>query len=350
LVFFVHYVAVLRPLLVGSPIETELAYSFSRVGHIGVDIFFILSGYLIYGSVLPGKVTIGEFARRRARRIYPTFLVVFAVYVALSALFPTENKIPAGLTSASLYLGANALLLPGVFPIVPLITVAWSLSYEIFFYLTAPLAVTVLRMRTWSPGPRVALITVGSAAFVALCWMTGLSHLRMILFAAGALVWEAATELKRRNTTLSATLCIAGLPLLVGALASADLMSDGSAFVERFERAAEFMRTVLLAVMLSSATLIALQGRGMLAALLRVEPMRWMGNVSYSYYLIHGLALKFVGMVIFKFVLGPSVPVFFALMPFAFAGTVVASIGLFAAVERRFSVEKAPAAVQRVVA
>jgi len=66
-----------------------------NIGHSGVDLFFVLSGYLIYGALIRKKVSYLSFFRRSVERIYPTFLCVFAIYLVLSILFPEENKIPA---------------------------------------------------------------------------------------------------------------------------------------------------------------------------------------------------------------------------------------------------------------
>ena len=69
------------------------------------------------------------YAKRRVQRIYPVFLVVFAIYIMLSFIFPSESKLPEGYVEIVKYILQNLLLLPGVFNIEPLITVAWSLSY-----------------------------------------------------------------------------------------------------------------------------------------------------------------------------------------------------------------------------
>jgi peptidoglycan/LPS O-acetylase OafA/YrhL len=120
----------------------------------GVDLFFVLSGYLIYGAVIRKKVSHLTFFRRRVERIYPTFLCVFAIYLVLSILFPEENKIPARSLAAAIYILQNALLLPGIFHIQPIITVAWSLSYELFYYLSLPVLVMMLGMRSWRSSRR----------------------------------------------------------------------------------------------------------------------------------------------------------------------------------------------------
>ena len=78
---------------------------------------------------------------------------------------------------------------------------------------------------------------------------------------------------------------------------------------------------------------------GWLAKAFSWTPMRWLGNMSYSYYLLHGLALKAGFMVFGKLVpaSGSEQWVFWLMMPVMFALTLVASAVLFLAVERPFS-------------
>src|SRR4051812_40505055 len=84
LVFFVHYHFVFKPWV--SPDSHTFAVSnfLSTIGLSGVDLFFVISGYLIYGLTIrkPGKYMM--FIKRRMQRIYPTFLCVFALYLVLS--------------------------------------------------------------------------------------------------------------------------------------------------------------------------------------------------------------------------------------------------------------------------
>jgi len=113
------------------------------IGNAGVDLFFVLSGYLIYGHLMRRPPPFAAYMARRIQRIYPAFLAVFLLYLLLAWRMPDAGKLPDD-GSLGGYLLANLLLLPGVFPIEPLITVAWSLSYEMFFYLVMPLIIAVL--------------------------------------------------------------------------------------------------------------------------------------------------------------------------------------------------------------
>ena len=98
--------------------------------------FFVLSGMLIYRAVMKPDLKFTKFLRRRVQRIYPTFLAVFAIYVVMNAVLmlgpprppPYNARIPDGVVPAIGYLLANLAFLPGLFPIQPLMNVAWSLQ------------------------------------------------------------------------------------------------------------------------------------------------------------------------------------------------------------------------------
>ena len=189
LVFVVHYVSTLDPWIRPGSVLRTIADALHDIGVTGVDLFFVLSGFLIYGSLLARAQRFLPFMARRCQRIYPAFLVVFAIYVALSFLLPGESRIPASPGAAAAYLGANLLLLPGLLPIVPLITVAWSLSYELFYYLVVPLLIGALGLRGWPPARRIALFGALAPALLLFCaWRGG--PVQLAMFVAGMLLHE----------------------------------------------------------------------------------------------------------------------------------------------------------------
>ena len=136
LVFFVHFDQLIASMLPRSSVSAQVFHWAGTVGHSGVDLFFLLSGHLIYAVLQSGKRTVWGFFARRIHRIYPTFLVVLALYVIGSLVLPLPSKIPHGMWPALCYLAENVLLLPGLFTITPLLTVAWSLSYEALYYVS----------------------------------------------------------------------------------------------------------------------------------------------------------------------------------------------------------------------
>ena len=101
LVFVVHYVTLFGPWNSKTSWLHELSRVIHALGNVGVDLFFVLSGYLIYGSLIERGQRYLVFLRRRVERIYPAFLVVFVAYVALSYVFPAENKIPSASVGAA---------------------------------------------------------------------------------------------------------------------------------------------------------------------------------------------------------------------------------------------------------
>ena len=136
----------------------SLPYNVHRFGWVGVDLFFVLSGYLIGGQILGqlqerGSFQFGRFYARRALRILPVYLVVVAVYFLLPSwrerpvlspfwkyLLSVQN---IGLQSGSAF------------------SHAWSLAVEDQFYLILPLLLVVLVRRSQVAFAVPGVIVVG---------------------------------------------------------------------------------------------------------------------------------------------------------------------------------------------
>jgi exopolysaccharide production protein ExoZ len=280
LVFLVHYVALLRDWTRPQGSLAQLADALERVGSGGVELFFVLSGYLIYRSLLNPRQRLGPFLLRRLRRIYPAFTAVFALYVALSYLVPSENKIPRTAGPAALYLVENYLLLPGIFAIKPLITVAWSLSYEMCFYVTASMLLLTAGVRAWSPRRRATAIALCMAGGVVAYVSAGAGPVKLIVFFAGMLLYEYRHNLHGRSfgarasiTSVCVAFCLVALPL--------DSPLD------------ELRTAVSLSIAYFMLCAEALgNSRSPVSRWCSVAPLRQLGVMSYSYYLTHGLTLK----------------------------------------------------------
>lgn len=326
LVFLVHFVTLIQPWMAGHPGLLAFATALHTVGNSGVDLFFVLSGYLIYGSLISRPQHFLPFMTRRVARIYPAFVAVFAIYLALSWLLPAESKIPAGTAASLVYLVENFLLLPGLFPVEPMITVAWSLSYEMFYYLTVPLLIAALRLRERSSIWRSAFLVGAALAFAGYCALTG-GPVRLIMFVSGILLYETMQAPRAPSPHgwlgLSA-LCAGLLCMLIPAQGSGALaLKVGGLFVAYFVLCLSCFRTPT----------------AWLARLFCWTPLRWLGNMSYSYYLLHGLALKaaFVALARVLPVADYGAWVFWVLLPLMFAVTLIPTSMLFLLVERRYS-------------
>lgn len=330
LVFGVHFSGHVEPLIRDHFWLDQIADTWWTIGHSGVDLFFVLSGYLIYGSLIERTQAFLPYFRRRLQRIYPTFLAVLGLYVFLSVLFPQESKIPSGMIPALRYLAVNLLLLPGITAAEPMITVAWSLSYEMFFYLLIPAAVAGLGLRDRSRSMRVVLFfgtAIGLASYTALYG----GHIRLVMFLGGMLLFEGIRA--RSSLAPSSWLAL----IAVAAALAFQLMPLGGSNGYTLK-----ILTLFVAFPLLCAAAFAHPGAG-IGRGLSFTPLRWLGNMSYSYYLIHGVTLKGFFLLVTPHLPREGIGVlgFLLLMMVGMLATLLTSAVLYINVERRYSLAPA---------
>lgn len=332
LVFCVHYATLVQPWLsAGGDIGVifDVAHS---IGHAGVDLFFVLSGYLIYGHLITSKPAFGRYLARRLQRIYPVFLVMLVVYLLIYLVRPSDSKLPAGAAAASLYVLENILLLPGIFPIRPIIVVAWSLSYEMFYYLIMPMMIALLALHRRKPEWRLNCFAVMTVVALAGFALTG-GPVRLVMFLAGVVLFEALP----RWRSPSAALAVAALLLCLAAM--------------RWPMPGPAGQALRVAVLYAGFFAVCLhcfgQPKQWVARAFCWTPLRWLGNMSYSYYLIHGLCLRAFFLMLEKLLPAqPADAVAVGLLLPALALTLLVSALLFLGVERPFSLHTTqPAAV-----
>jgi len=347
-VFFVHFYSLFGANAQPHSLLRGAIHFAGQVGNTGVDIFFVISGFLMYGIVLRKPTPFLKYLGRRARRLYPVFLVVFFIYAVISLTVPSESKIPPALGPGLGYILANLAMLPGMLSIKPLITVAWSLSYEWFFYLILPLSVWALDLRRWTPAKRVALVLAVCAAQSALCFAHVSSHQRLIMFGAGILLWELTTcfdvtpYLGFRGELVAIAIAITGVAWV--GIAAMPHNPGGLSQTPMLPVAAP-----ILFVSIFGFTLYSLFFHGVLNRLFSLTFLRWMGNISYSYYLCHGLTLHVLARALHAW-LGnrPLSPVLFLILAaFSVVATIVVGALLFLTIEKPLSLSSAAAAVEK---
>lgn len=341
LVFFVHYHA-LFGLRLGADSLTFKASDFLwSIGHTGVDLFFVLSGYLIYGAVINKQLNYLKFMKRRVARIYPTFLAVLAVYLILSFLLPSESKLPGDPLDAAIYILQNILLLPGIFSIEPIITVAWSLSYEFFFYLFLPLLVLVFNLRNWSPRARISFFT-GLTILHTIFYLAGFNaRYQLVMFISGVILYELTNNLLK-DKLLNSKYEAAAVILLILSAATVYLLHfspQGLPLLPDRTEPHQVVRQLLLFTSFLLFILVCIKSNSVSSRIFSWTPLRYLGNMSYSYYLIHALTLKGIA-----FVLTLTAPqimsfefFFWLALPVSFALTIVSSTALFTIIEKPFS-------------
>jgi peptidoglycan/LPS O-acetylase OafA/YrhL len=146
----------------GFPLPGEV----HRFGWIGVDLFFVLSGYLIGGQLLASRIPLGRFFARRALRILPAYLVVLAIYV----LLPSWREYPEMFPLWKFLLSVQNIGLRGG----TAFSHAWSLAVEDQFYLLLPLVLLlVIRFRRAAVIIPCAIVLGG----IALRWFLAMKNL-----------------------------------------------------------------------------------------------------------------------------------------------------------------------------
>lgn len=301
-----------------------MAYHFG-VGWLGggffsLDIFYVLSGYLITGLLLSeyqkrGGIKLSAFWLRRARRLLPALLVVLVVVTlfvrfeeptglypdfkmdALSSLFYFSNW-------WQIHTSGNYFVATG--PVSPL-THTWSLSVEEQFYAIWPLVVlAVLRLtRTFASAVRALLIVsvVGAAASavemailysptvdVTRLYFGTDTHAQSILIGAAMACVLTMVQMRRAETGMAPVALnrwAGGLLVAVGAagIAGALSLTHFENGTSSFDYRGGFALSGLSAV----ATILAAVcvPRGPVSRGLSLRPLVWLGTISYGAYLWH---------------------------------------------------------------
>ena len=327
LVFLVHFASLVKPWISQKSELFFLLNSLHSLGNAGVDLFFVLSGYLIYGSLISRRQLFLLFMSRRVERIYPVFSVVFACYVVLSFVLPAERKIPEFPVDGFIYLAQNFFLLPGIFPIEPMITVAWSLSYELFYYLVTPFVILLFQLRERSVVWRSTFFLCFGLAIAVYFGFYG-GPVRLVMFISGILLYEAM----KSSFSFPYGSWIGLIALMIGLTTMLLPLYGNKGFALKIVILSGAFFTLCLACFKDPAS--------WLSRFFAWTPLRWLGNMSYSYYLLHGITLKAL-FFIFTIVVPPSANYgtwfFWLLLLPTFALTLVPAFAIFLWVERPFS-------------
>ena len=263
-------------------------------GFIGVDVFFVISGYLITGIILrelhAGQFSLTEFYVRRIRRIFPALVAVMLVSLCAGwfLLLPDEFSKLAGQVLAGAGFVSNIAFWrqSGYFDddaVVKPMLHLWSLGVEEQFYIVWPLLLMVLaRRRRWEMS---AVLTLLALSFVVNVLLTGHNATAAFflpvprfweLMAGAALACEAQAGLSpvlgERLQTLASLI---GTGLIVG---SALAIGPSSAFPGCWAAA-----PVLGAVLILRAGPNGWVNRHLLST----SKMRYLGKISYPLYLWH---------------------------------------------------------------
>lgn len=263
-------------------------------GFVGVDVFFVISGYLIGGQVfreaVAGEFRFSRFYARRVRRILPALYALLAVLFGLGALLLTPLELrELGKESFAAVFGASNLLFytaGGYFDPasdhLPLL-MSWSLGVEEQFYIIFPILVLLcLRIR-----PRLFMPILIAGTLVSFAGSIVLTHLnpKAAFYLLPTRAWELGLGAilalsERRSSSWTA-------PRPVVDIAAVAAVAALAAAMALYRPAVAFPGWYALIPTLAAAILIATPGSLINRKILSCRPFVFIGKISYSWYLWH---------------------------------------------------------------
>jgi peptidoglycan/LPS O-acetylase OafA/YrhL len=294
LVMAVHFVGNATP----RTWAERLAVKLSSYGLLGVDLFFVLSGFLITGLLLDAKSDPHYFRNFYARRTLRIFPLYYAVLALLFLVLPRVAALPLPLEESRVHQAwlwtytANFFIAAEASWALPYVSHFWSLAIEEHFYLVWPLVVFGVRREALE---RICLAVVGAALALRIALsLLGMSELsisvltpcRLDAICVGALLAAVARReggpalLLRRSR--AAALAAGGAALLVSAFCAAT--RTGLAVLHP-------VRGTLYAVFFGALLLLAARPpeEGLLARAFQAPWLRIFGKYSYGLYIYQGI-------------------------------------------------------------
>jgi peptidoglycan/LPS O-acetylase OafA/YrhL len=336
IVFLFHYAGFVSMQAPGPSVADSMGWLVARLGSTGTNLLLLLSGFFIAQSVASGRFSYVRFVALRLIRIYIPYVTVLLMAVAFAHVASEFSR--AEVTNASLStVLRQLLLLPGLFPERPILTVTWTLSYIVAGYLFFPLLGFAIRQWELPLGRRLTIwaVVTGLCFFSALLW--GVPSPRFAYIPAGCLVFETQTQESWRTTWPRMMLkLVAGATLF---LLTRVLLEAGALGADwpALAKSGMFTGSGLIATScLIGITLLAQRREGFRGLMPFLSLVGGFGRTGYSFYLIHGPVVKLFALVVFPLLAArqASSAEYWLLMPVCWLLAAVAGLFLYRVVER----------------
>ncbi|PWV99191.1 exopolysaccharide production protein ExoZ [Hoeflea marina] len=269
LVVYFHAILQLRT------IDPSAVLGVALFGKSGVDVFFVLSGFVMWVTTSGKPITALQFYGKRIRRIVPLY---WAVTLAAAAVALVAPQILKSTVFDAQHVAASLAFLPWINPadpegrmIAPVIVPGWTLNYEMYFYLIFG-ALLFIRPRF-----RLALLVATLAAIAALCSLASMQTTATTFygnpivfeFAAGAVLGLLYLRGFRIGTTVAVALAVVSTALLL--------------VFDFLELPHERLLTIGLPAVLIVFAMTSID----FTRVRELRLLRFLGDASYSIYLTH---------------------------------------------------------------
>ncbi|GAA0136354.1 acyltransferase [Paenibacillus sp. YSY-4.3] len=270
-IFHIYGSSILEGYLREYP-RSHWSYFINYAGPISVNLFFVISGYLITQTLLRHG-TVRKFALNRILRIYPVFLLIHILIFAAGPWIGYKWMDNIGFASYTVHFFSNLLLLPGVFPLPIAQIVAWSLSYEMAFYLMAGLIYIIYRRKSLPVFVKSILLGIMLLVSAMLIYY----HPDMLFFVVGIASYFTESFL-RRVYPYRRALYLNGI-ILFGLLYMCYHYNARHVYI-------------LIPLIISYFFFQSiLREHGLMSRFLQLRPMQYLGKISYSLYMWHTMVM-----------------------------------------------------------
>lgn len=284
-----------------NPNDASLWWPISNSGRFGVDLFFIISGFImVYVSAdrLEQRGYAFDFMRRRVARVAPVYWFYTLASLGVSIVTPGVKHHDA---VDPIYLLKSLFFVPATNPTTgdaePVLGLGWTLNYEMYFYLVFAVCVAVARRRAFD-AIIVFLVLTGLTRLFAPSeiWLPTLGSL-VIEFVYGMVIARLFMAKVRMPVPLAIVLSIAGVVGWI--VASAGQMRGLGPSQEEFRF---LLWGVPAACIVASVVLSTISGHRLRKGLGRLAVA--VGDASYSLYLSHLFVMRPLSIVLAKLGLG----------------------------------------------
>ncbi len=298
-----HHLVLWRHAAATCTIDRVYAYC-TETGWVGVEIFFVLSGFLITGILLEAKGSPNYFRNFYARRSLRIFPLYYFVLFLLLVVFPHLKLASTDLSTVTPHAWSYWLFLSNfTLPLRSTVfsqsrVVTWSVAIEEQFYLVWPTVIWVCSRQKIVP---IALSVIGVSilsrsliavfhVFPEVSYFWTFSHMDgLALGAVVAALWRsAAGRLWLRRNALRM-----GIIGFIG-MVSVMVYSFSRHLSMRLDPTGQIPLYTFMAMLSASILIVAISEDGIVAAVLRNSWLRFFGKYSYGYYLFHTIVCALV--------------------------------------------------------